>query len=121
MTLTITNTGNQAVTNLTVTVGFNIGNPKYDSHTPSTWTMTDGKKMFTFTDGTLAPYATTTLSVTFTNYAQGRPGEASGEAGGTVSGGNACPAPYSVKTRTRPARPRSRPDPDPDPGPGGGS
>ncbi len=100
LTLTITNTSNQAVSNLVVTVGFNIGNPKYVSHTPPNWTMSDGHKMFTFSDGTLGPHATTTLTVKFSNYAHGKPGQASGEAGGTVSGGNACPAPFSVKTRT---------------------
>ncbi len=102
LSLTITNTGNQAVSNLTVTVGFNIGNPKYVSHAPTSWTKSEGHKMFTFTNGTLGPHATTTLQVRFRNYAQGKPGEASGEAGGTVSGGNACPAPYSVKTRNEP-------------------
>ncbi len=100
MRLSITNTGNQPVTNLTVTVGFNIGNPKCISHSYG-WTKTEGKKMFTFTDGTLGPFATKILEAKFTNYAQGQPGEASGEAGGTVSGGNACPAPYSVKTRDK--------------------
>ena len=101
LTLTITNTSNQPVSGLTVSVGFSLGNPKYVSHTPANFTKSSSaKKSFTFTDGTLAPHATITLSVQFSNVPNGKNGTAAGEAGGTVSGGQACPAPYSVSTRS---------------------
>ena len=99
LTLQITNKGTEPLYYLTVTVGFNIGNPKYVSHSPKSWKMKQGKKSFSFSNGTLGPHATTTLTVTFSNYAKGQPGQASGDASGTVTGGSACPAPYSVKTR----------------------